>query len=77
MQEGLVIALSDSLFKYEKMAVVPGSQPKFISNPHGIGHWKTNAERIETFYSKKLGVMVGSVNVLVHVRPDDTVVNRI
>jgi 5'-3' exoribonuclease 1 len=72
LQEGLVIALSDSLFKYEKMAVVPGSQPKFISNPlvpHEIGHWKTNAERIETFYSEKLGVMVGSVNVLVHVRP--------
>jgi 5'-3' exoribonuclease 1 len=80
LQEGLVIALSDSPFMYEKMAVVPGSQPKFISNPHvphGIGHWKTNVEWIETFHSKKLGVMVGGVNILVHVRPDDTVGNCI
>ena len=72
LQEGLVVAVSDSLFKYEKMTVVPGSSPKVISNPHapyGIGHWKTKAERIETFYSKKLGVMTGNVTALLHVRP--------
>jgi 5'-3' exoribonuclease 1 len=72
LQEGLVVAISDSLFKYEKMNVVPGSPPKIISNPHashGLGHWKTKAERTETFYSKKLGVIIGSVDVLVHVRP--------
>lgn len=72
LQEGLVVAISDSLFKYEKMTLVPGSQPKVISNPHaphGLGHWKAKAERIESFYSKKLGVIMGNVNVLVHVRP--------
>jgi 5'-3' exoribonuclease 1 len=72
LQEGLVVAVSDSLFKYEKMAVIPGAPPKVISNPHahhGLGHWKMKAERIESFYSKKLGVMMGSVSVLVHVRP--------
>src|SRR6202044_3820858 len=72
LQEGLVVAVSDSLFKYEKMGVVPGSPPKIISNPHaphGLGHWKMKAERTETFYSKKLGVIMGSVDVLVHVRP--------
>ena len=72
LQEGLVVAISDSLFKYEKMTVVPGSPLKVISNPHsphGIGHWKTKAEQIETFCSKKVSVMMGSVAVLLHVRP--------
>jgi len=72
LQEGLVAAVSDSLFKYEKMSIVSGGPQKIISNPHpphGLGHWKMKAERIETFYSKKLGVIMGSVDVLVHVRP--------
>lgn len=72
LQEGLVVAVSDSLFKYEKMTVVPGAPSKVISNPHapyGLGHWKQKAERIESFYSKKLGVIMGDVDVLLHVRP--------
>lgn len=72
LQEGLVVAVSDNLFKYEKMSVVMGAPPKVISNPHaphGLGHWKSKAERIETHYSKKLGVIMGNVNVLLHVRP--------
>lgn len=72
LQEGLVVGVSDSLFKYEMMTVVPGSKPKVISNPHapyGLSHWKGKAERIESFYSKKLGVVTGGVDVLVHVRP--------
>jgi 5'-3' exoribonuclease 1 len=72
LQEGLVVAVSDSLFKYEKMSVVPGTPPKVISNPHaphGLGLWKMKADRIETFYSKKLGVVMGGINVLMHVRP--------
>jgi 5'-3' exoribonuclease 1 len=39
LQEGLIVAIFDSLFKYEKMTVVPGSPPEVISNlhsPHGI-----------------------------------------
>jgi len=38
-QEGLVVAISDSLFKHEKMTVMPRSPPKVVSNshsPHGI-----------------------------------------
>ncbi|KAH7926368.1 hypothetical protein BV22DRAFT_1009198 [Leucogyrophana mollusca] len=72
LQEGMVAAVSDSLFKYEKMAVVPGSKPKVVSNPHapqGLGYWKMKSERIATVYSKKCGVMTGDVDVLVHVRP--------
>lgn len=72
LQEGKVVSVSDSLFKYEKMSVVPGSEPKVVSNPHppyGLGHWKGKAERIESLYSKKLGVVTGAVDVLLHIRP--------
>ncbi|KAG5645098.1 hypothetical protein DXG03_006912 [Asterophora parasitica] len=72
LQEGLVVAVSDSLFKYEKLAVIPGTPPKVISNPHaphGLGHWKMKAERIEQVYSKRSGVITGTVDILLHVRP--------
>ncbi len=72
LQEGLIVAISDSFFKYEKMAVVPNTPPKVISNPHapqGLGHWKSKAERSESVYSKKRGVLTGQVDVLLHVRP--------
>ncbi|KAH9481103.1 5'-3' exoribonuclease 1 [Psilocybe cubensis] len=72
LQEGLVVAVSDSLFKYEKMVVVPGTPAKVVSNPHapqGLGHWKMKAERIETYYSKRCGVITGNVDILLHIRP--------
>ncbi|KAH0584878.1 hypothetical protein H2248_008156 [Termitomyces sp. 'cryptogamus'] len=72
LQEGLVVAVSDSLFKYEKLSVVPGTDPKVVSTPHapqGLGHWKMKAERIEQIYSKRMGVITGAVEVLLHVRP--------
>ncbi|KAJ7472590.1 exonuclease II [Mycena latifolia] len=72
LQEGLVVAVSDALFKYEKMTVVPGSPEKVISNPHaphGLGHWKMKAERTEQAYSKRSGVITGTVEILLHVRP--------
>jgi 5'-3' exoribonuclease 1 len=72
LQEGMVIAVSDSLFKYEKISVVPGSPPKVVSTPHspqGLGHWRTKSERIESVYSKRCGVLTGSIDVLLHVRP--------
>lgn len=72
LQEGLVTGISDSLFKYEKQTVTPGSLPKVVSNPHsaqGLGMWKSKAERIEHFYSKRCGVLTGDVEILLHVRP--------
>lgn len=72
LQEGLVSAVSDSLFTYEKVAVIPGNPLKVISNPHsphGLSLWKTKADRIEQFYSKRCGVVTGTIDVLVHVRP--------
>ncbi|KAI0787542.1 exonuclease II [Fomes fomentarius] len=72
LQEGLVTAVSDSLFKYEKISIVSGAPEKVISNPHtqqGLGLWKSKAERIETYYSKRCGVTTGNIDVLLHVRP--------
>lgn len=72
LQEGMVSAVSDSLFKYEKMSVIPGKPPKVIQNPHtpqGLGMWKSKAERIDHFYSKRCGVITGDIEVLLHVRP--------
>jgi 5'-3' exoribonuclease 1 len=72
LQEGLVVAVSDSLFKYEKMSVTPGAPARVVSNPHapqGLGHWKMKADRIEHYYSKRCGVIPGNVDVLLHIRP--------
>jgi len=72
LQEGMVVAVSDSLFKYEKMSVVPGARPKVVSNPHSqqsLSTWNSRAERIEYIYSKKCGVLTGDITVLLHVRP--------
>lgn len=72
LQEGLVSAVSDSLFKYEKIQIVKGSPKKVVSNPHsqqGLSLWKTKADKIEHFYSKRCGVITGDIDVLLHVRP--------
>jgi 5'-3' exoribonuclease 1 len=72
LQESKVVGLSDSLFKYEIMSIVPSAPSKVVSNPHsrqGLGLWKNKAERIERDYSKKSGVLTGEVKILLHVRP--------
>ena len=68
----MVVAVSDMLFRYGKMAVTPGTPAKVVSTPHaqrGLGLWKSKAERIEDYYSKRCGVLTGDVDVLLHVRP--------
>jgi 5'-3' exoribonuclease 1 len=72
LQEGKVVRISDALFTYEKIAVTPGSRPRVVPtshSPHGLGYWKTKAERIEAHYSKGCGVLTGTVEVLLHIRP--------
>lgn len=72
LQEGQVVSISDQLFKYEKLVVTPGSPPKVVSTQHthfGLGHWSTKAKRIEEHFSKRCGVITGTIDVLLHVRP--------
>ncbi len=72
LQEAMVVGLSDSLFKYEKVRVVSDAPSKVVANPHarqGLAMWKNKAEKIEGVYSRKLGVLTGEVEILLHVRP--------
>ncbi|KAI1796936.1 exonuclease II [Ganoderma leucocontextum] len=72
LQEGKVVAVSDSFFKYEQLSIVQGDPPKVVSNPHtpqGLGLWKMKSEKIEHYYSKRCGVVTGNIDVLLHVRP--------
>ncbi len=70
LTEGLVVAVSDNLFRYE-MALV-GGQQKIVANPHqgaSLTDFHRKAERAEYHYSKRMGVLIGDVDVLVHIRP--------
>jgi 5'-3' exoribonuclease 1 len=72
LHEAMVSSVSDSLFRYENLVVIPGTPPKLVPTPHspsGLGQWKTKAEKIEYTYSKRFGVITGPVDVLLHVRP--------
>ena len=67
LSEAKVIRVSDEMFSY----TLPesGSGPP-IATPHGpqeLGSWHKKAERIESVYSKRLGMMIGEVQSLVHV----------
>lgn len=70
LQEGLVVAVSDSLFRYEMG--LTGKEQKVIQNAHSAeaqSKWRRNAGRIEHHYSKRFAVITGTVEVLLHVRP--------
>lgn len=70
LQEGLVIAVSDSLFRYE-MGIIGGAK-KIIKNPHSAEAqlaWKRKAGKIEHHYNKRFAIVTGDVEVLLHVRP--------
>ncbi|KAJ9477665.1 5'-3' exoribonuclease 1 [Pseudozyma hubeiensis] len=70
LTEGLVVGVSDNLFRYE-MGMV-GGQQKVIANPHqgaSLSDFQRKAERAEYHYSKRMGVLIGDVDVLVHIRP--------
>ena len=72
VREAMVVAVSDHLFKFEKVAFGDGKSKRVLSNPHsqqGLMQWKARAERIEQQYSKRLGVITGPIEVMLHVRP--------
>ncbi|KAF8805378.1 hypothetical protein BYT27DRAFT_7258489 [Phlegmacium glaucopus] len=65
--QGLVVALSDLMFKYEMFVVTPGSPVKVISTPHGSYHRKSKAERIEGSSSlPRRQKSINSKDVVVH-----------
>lgn len=68
--EALVTAVSDELFRYE-VEDVPGGKgaARVRSAPHSgatVMQWKRTADRLEFTHSKKQGVIIGHVGLVVH-----------
>lgn len=67
LQEAKVVRVSDELFDYE----LPDDGSEHIvpkhHNDREIRDWQKKAERIESVYSKRLGIIIGQVESLVHV----------
>ena len=71
LQEGKVTSVSDELMSYRLAdPTKPAEGTNIIQVPHppqGISDWKKKAGRIETVYSKRLGMVIGTVESLVQV----------
>ncbi|KAI1498468.1 exoribonuclease 1 [Biscogniauxia marginata] len=66
LQEARVVRVSDELFNY---SLGPTSS-EVIQTHHSardIEEWVKKASRIENFYSKRLGIIIGSVESMIHV----------
>jgi 5'-3' exoribonuclease 1 len=72
LQEALVTAVSDELFRYEvDEGKSGGSAARVRSTPHppaGVMAWKRTADRIEYVHSKKQACIIGNVELVVHAK---------
>ena len=67
LMEARIESLSDELFKYTLST--SNQQRQVIATPHdqrSLGLFTNSSEEIETHYSKRYGVLIGPVEVLVH-----------
>ncbi|KAI1377483.1 exoribonuclease 1 [Hypoxylon crocopeplum] len=67
LQEARITHVSDELFEY---SLAPNGSGQVIQIPHSgkdIDEWNKKASRIENFYSKRLGIIIGPVESMVHV----------
>ncbi|CAJ2508070.1 Uu.00g092560.m01.CDS01 [Anthostomella pinea] len=67
LQEARVSRVSDELFDY---SLSPDGSGQVVETHHSgrdIEEWNKKASRIENFYSKRLGIIIGSVESMVHV----------
>lgn len=67
LNEGKVVKVSDELFDYfppEDGSAHPIQRPH---GPHEISDFQKKAERIENAYSKRLGIIIGTVESITHV----------
>ncbi|KAI1918000.1 exonuclease II Exo2 [Ophidiomyces ophidiicola] len=66
LHEALVMRVSDELFDY----IQSDDKKQIVSIPHTpmqIEQWRRKADKIESYYSKKLGTIIGEVESIVHV----------
>lgn len=67
LQEAKIVRVSDELFDY---TLAGDGSGQVVQNHHSgkeIDEWAKKSSRIENFYSKRLGIITGSVECLVHV----------
>lgn len=70
LKEGMVVALSDSHFRYEFQSFGTTFKVSGVQHTnHGLSSWARKSESHESMYSKRFGVITGDVDLLVHVRP--------
>ncbi|EZG05534.1 hypothetical protein H106_04575 [Trichophyton rubrum CBS 735.88] len=66
LQEAKVVCVSDELFDYVQV----DGEEHVVPIPHTptqISQWKKKAEKIESYYSKRLGMIIGDVETIVRV----------
>lgn len=71
LREGIVVGVADDMFKYELQAGPKGST-KIASKAHGpmdTIKWKKDGDKVEQHYSKRCGVIIGNVDVVLYIRP--------
>jgi 5'-3' exoribonuclease 1 len=68
LQEGKVVCVSDELFDYVLAEDGSGQVIPTNHSPRDIEEFSKKAERIENFYSKRLGIIIGQVESLVHIQ---------
>lgn len=64
LQEAKVTAISDELFKY--MLSDAGQVLPVPHSPYEADAWRKKAERMENNYSKRMGILIGPVEVVIH-----------
>lgn len=73
LQEGRVTSVSDELMSYRLAdPSKPAEGANIITVPHlpqGISDWKKKANRIEAVYSKRFGMIIGTIESLVQIEP--------
>ncbi|KAI0525726.1 exoribonuclease 1 [Xylaria bambusicola] len=67
LQEARIIRVSDELFDYTLDSNNSGQVIEHHHSGRDIEEWNKKATRIENFYSKRLGIITGPVESLVHV----------
>lgn len=67
LSEAKVVRVSDEMFYYSLPQNKVGPPMAIPHGPQELGIWRKKAERIESVYSKRLGMMIGEVQALVHV----------
>ena len=67
LQEAKIVRVSDELFDYALAEDGSGQVIPRNHAPREIDDWSRKAEKIENFYSKRLGILIGPVDSLVHV----------